>query len=186
MPIENPGYPPTDGLTPEEDQLLVQLLSKWTGGPISTPVFTKLAGIIPQPIIEVVFLRGVKEDPETLLIPRPKDDIVWPGKVHNPGTALRTSDFYRKDRNPLNGAFERVRREIQNDFAYPPTFAGRLHRLTDRGPEVAEVYISGLLEETSLQPGQLWYPVNKLETNPNFLQGQIGHMRIAARFYLEN
>ena len=125
MTAEQPSQSATEGLTSEEDDQLVHLLSKWTGGRISTPVFTQLAGMIPQPIVEVVFLRVNNEKLETLLIPRPEDDIVWPGMVHTPGTALRAADFHREDRYPLDGAFERIRREVNNQFAYPPTFAGR-------------------------------------------------------------
>ena len=43
---------PTDGLTPEEDLKLAILLLKWAGGRISTPVFTQLARMIPQPLVE--------------------------------------------------------------------------------------------------------------------------------------
>ena len=131
----------TDGLTLEEDGELARLLSKWNGGRISTPVFTELARMIPQPIVEVVLFRGNDNVLETLLIPRPADDIVWPGMLHTPGAAVRTSDFRREDKNPLNGVFERIQRgELNSDFAYTPVFADRLHRLGDRGPEVAEVY----------------------------------------------
>lgn len=185
MSVEQTGkFIPTDGLTFEDDHELVQLLSKWGGGRISTPVFTQLCRMMPQPIVEIVFLKGTGENTETLLIPRPPDDIVWPGKVHNPGTALRVSDFLREDANPLNGAFERIRMEIQNEFAYPPTFVERLHHLGERGPEVAEIYISGLLAEKTLQPGQIWYPVEQLASNPNFLQDQLGHVMIATEFYI--
>lgn len=174
---EKIGPPPeqfaTDGLTPKEDQQLVILLSKWTGGPISTPVFTRLARMIPQPIVEVVILRVNNETLETLLIPRPADDIVWPGMLHTPGTALRASDYYREDGIPLNGAFERVKQEINNEFASPPTFAGRLHRLGERGPDVSEVYIAELLESSSLRPEHIWYPVEQLPHNPKFIQGHL-------------
>lgn len=185
MSVEQAGqFIPTDGLTPAEDEQLAKLLSKWGGGRLSTPVFTQVARIIPQPIIEVVFFRGTGGNIETLLIPRPLDDIVWPGMVHTPGTALRRSDFDRADRNPLNGAFERILWEVkQNEFAYPPTFVARLHRLVERGPEVAEIYVSGLLEEATLQPDKFWYPVNGLASNPNFTQAQLGHVVLAANFY---
>lgn len=173
----------TDGLTPEEDLELALLLSKWGGGRISTPVFTYLARMTPQAIVEVVLFRVSNETLETLLIPRPKDDIVWPGMFHTPGTALRASDFQREDGIPLNGAFERVKREINNEFASPPTFVVHLHRLSERGPDVTEVYIAELLEGSPLQPGQLWYPVGQLLSNPNFIQAQHGHVMIAAEAY---
>src|SRR3989344_9021208 len=146
---ERPGAQPqpTEGLTPEEDKRLADLLSKWNGGRISTTVFTELARMIPQPIVEVVVLRNNGGTIETLLIPRPADDLVWPGMYHTPGAALRTSDFHRDDQNPLSGPFERIQRgELGSNFAYTPIFAGRLHRLADRGPEVAEIYVAELPE----------------------------------------
>ena len=173
----------TDGLTLEEDGELARLLSKWNGGRISTPVFTELARMIPQPIVEVVLFRKNGEILETLLIPRPADDIVWPGMLHTPGAAIRTSDFHREDQNPLNGVFERIQHgELNSDFAYTPVFAGRIHRLGDRGPEVAEVYFTEL-PEGSYQQHHVWYPVDKLAENPKFIQHQLGHVMIAAGFY---
>ena len=134
----------------------------------------------PQPIVEVVLFRKNGEILETLLIPRPADDIVWPGMLHTPGAAIRTADFYREDKNPVNGAFERIQRgELNSDFAYTPSFAGRLHRLGDRGPEVAEVYFTELPAGSYLQH-HIWYPVDELAENPKFIQHQLEHVTIAA------
>lgn len=173
----------TDGLTPEEDRQLASLLSKWKGGKISTPVFTELARIIPQPIVEVVLFRESDGVLETLLIPRPKDDIVWPGMVHTPGTALRASDWGWADKNPLQGAFERIGHgELHNEFEDSPIFAGRLYRDGDRGPEVVEIYIAELAQGSELMEGQEWCPVDKLSENPKFIQGQLGQVVLAAEF----
>lgn len=176
----------TEGLTEEEDRELVSLLLKWKGGRISTPVFTQLAGMIPQSIVEAVFFRSNQEVLETLLTPRPKGDIVWPGMLHTPGTALRTKDYYRADKDPLRGAFDRIQQEIGGEMALPPTFAGRLHRLGDRGPEVVEVYIAELLEGSNLRVDYVWYPVGQLSNNPKFIQGQLGHVILATERYKIN
>ena len=139
--------------------------------------------MIPQPIVEVVVFRKSGEILETLLIPRPADDIVWPGMLHTPGAAIRTSDFRREDQNPLNGVFDRIQRgELSSDFAYTPGFAGCLHRLGDRGPEVAEVYFTELPEGLG-QQHHVWYPVDKLAENPKFIQHQLGHVTLAAEQY---
>lgn len=176
-----PDQFPTDGLTIEEDKQLTSLLAKWGGGRISTSVFTELARVIPQPIVEVVLFRKNSGVLETLLIPRPKDDIVWPGMVHTPGTAIRASDYKREDKNPLEGAFERIQNgELQGGFETDPTFAGRLYRNGDRGAEVVEVYIAELPEDFKLLEGQEWYPVEKLANNSKFIQGQLGHVKLAA------
>lgn len=178
----NPEYIPTEGLSIKKDQQLAKLLSLWTGGRLSTPVFTHLAGMIPQPIVELVLFRENGDVLETLFIPRPEDDIVWPGMFHTPGTAIRTADYYRKDQQVLNGAFERLKKEIKADFT-PPTFVDRLHRLVERGPEVVEIYVTRLLEESEINPKLIWYPVDQLATNPKFIQNQLGHINIAANFY---
>lgn len=175
-------YPVTEGLTLEEDRELVSLLKKWDGGRISTPVFTELNRLIPQPIVEVVQFRRSGDTLETLLIPRPDDDIVWPGMYHTPGSALRASDYYREDQMPLNGAFERIQRELKSDFASAPIFVGWLERLGDRGPEVVRIYIADLTE-SSARLNHVWYPVAQLSQNPKFIQGQLGHVLMAAEYY---
>ncbi len=183
--IPQPVESVTDGLTLEEDRELARLSSKWKGGRISTPVFTEIAKMTPQAIVEVVLLRVNDGQLETLLIPRPDDDIIWPGMVHTPGTALRLSDFLREDQNPLNGAFERLQGgELNSKFAYEPVFVGRLHRRTYvRGAEVAEIYMTELAEGSALQIGQVWYPVDKLIANPIFIQHQLSHVNLAAEHY---
>ena len=176
---------PTDGLTPEEDRQLAGLLTKWQGGKISTPVFTELAKMIPQPIVEVVLFRMNGGILETLLIPRPQDDIVWPGMYHTPGAALRRADFLREDQEPMNGGFERIQKgELKSEFAYAPVFAGLQHRLASRGPEVAAVYFTELPEESSAEH-HVWYPVDQLAQNPRFIQHQLGHVLLAAEHYRE-
>ena len=182
-----PNYRSTEGLTLEQDRQLVELLKLWPGGPISTPAFTELARMIPQPIVEVVVLRKNGDRLETLLIPRPDDDIVWPGMYHTPGAALRAADFKRDDGNPLNGPFERIQRaELGSEFNAIPSFAGRIHRLGDRGPEVAEIYVAELLVDIHSPQNHIWYPVEDLAENPKFIQGQLGHVRLAASKYLES
>ncbi len=183
-PGQQPEQLPTDGLTPEQDQQLADLVSRWRGGRISIPVFTELARMIPQSIVEVVLFRRTNGILETLLIPRPKDDIVWPGMYHTPGTALRASDFHREDQNPLNGAFERLQSgELNSAFSSAPAFVGRLHRVGDRGPEVVEVYIAELFEASTSQLNHVWYPVDQLASNPNFMQSLHEHVIIAAELY---
>lgn len=175
---------PTAGLTPEEDSQLFYLLSKIQGGRISTPVFTELARIIPTALVEGVLFRENSGTLETLLIPRPKDDILWRGMFHTPGTALRASDYFLShDQNPLIGAFERIKGEINSEFASPPTYAGLMHRYSRRGPDVSEIYFAELFESLSSQLDHVWYPVEELASNPNFIQEQLGHVLIAAEAY---
>ncbi|MDO8610249.1 MAG: hypothetical protein Q7R95_06880 [bacterium] len=135
---------PSSGLSLIQDIQLEHLLKSWNGGPFSTHVYTQLARI-PQPIIEVVVFRKLEDAIETLIIPRPDDDIVWPGMYHNPGSALRTSDYSRSDSTPLNGPFERIQQsEIKTNFAYEPVLVTNLDRLTKRGPESCRVFFTEL------------------------------------------
>ena len=182
---QQPGYIPTEGLTLEEDRRLVELLNKWNGGRISTPAFTEIARMSPQPIVEVVIFRMIEGRLETLLIPRPEDDVVWPGMYHTPGAALRAADFQRADQTPVNGAFERIQRgELSGEFADAPTFVGWLDRLGDRGPESARVFIAELPEGYD-HPDHIWYSVDQLAQNPKFIQHQLPHVLMAAEQYVQ-
>lgn len=170
----------SEGLTPKEDKELAGLLSKLNGESLSTSVFTELARIIPQPVVEVVIFRKKNDKIETLLIPRSIDDIIWPGMFHTPGTALRRSDFEREDNNILNGPFDRIQNgEVNNCFSFTPIFVDRLYRKCDRGPEVAEIYFTEL-PEGSDKENYTWYPVDQLAQNPKFIQHQLEHVIIAA------
>jgi hypothetical protein len=181
-----PDRLPTDGLTAAEDEVLTQLLSKFAGGRISTPVFTELARITPQPIVELVIMRERDGVLETLLIPRPKDDIMWPGMYHTPGSALRASDFHREDNEPLNGAFERIiTGELQANLVDTPQFAGNFRRMTARGPEFGVAYLAEVEENSQPTPGHIWYPVEKLAENSQFIQHQLGHVKMAVDIYRE-
>ncbi|SRR5258708_4611652 len=182
--IPQPDRLPTDGLTKTEDEILEQLLSKFRGGRISTPVYTELARIIPQPIVELVLLRERNGILETLLIARPKDDIAWPGMYHTPGSVLRVSDFDREDQEPLNGAFERIiTEELHATLADTPQFAGNFRRITARGPEFGVAYIAELKENAQSFPGHIWYPVDGLAENSQFIQHQLGHVQMASDIY---
>ncbi|MDD4937801.1 MAG: hypothetical protein PHX34_02170 [Candidatus Shapirobacteria bacterium] len=188
MPNNKEGIPkqleqfPTDGLTLKEDQQLTDLLSKWNGGRISTPVFTELAKMIPQSIVELVIFRQNNDVLETLLIPRPKDDIVWPGMLHNPGSAIRNSDFKNNAQQPEKSLFERLQNsEVKAPFA-SPIFVD-LHRgIGQRGSEVAQIYFTEMLSEPN-QEGCQWCPVDQLAQNPKFIQDQLEHIKLAAEQY---
>ncbi len=142
--------------------------------------------MIPQPIVEVVIFRLNAGELETLVIPRPSDDIMWPGMVHTPGAAIRRSDFLREDNNPINGPFERIQRgELKSQFVGEPQFIGRIHRMVDRGPEVAEIYIADIDENPEQQTNHIWHPVFQLAHNENFIQSQLNHVLMAAQHYLQ-
>lgn len=184
-----PEYVPTEGLTLEEDKQMVDLLKKFNTGRISTPLYTEFARILPQAIIEVVIFRKNNNLIETLLVPRPKDDISWPNMLHTPGTAVRLSDYHRKDGIPKNGIFERLQKsELNNNFAFTPIPVrldnddGVLYRQTKRGPETATIYFTEL-PENSDKDFYVWHPVDELAQNPKFIQHQLAHVLLAAKQY---
>lgn len=176
----------TDGFDPGDDEQMVEILRKWRGGPLSDILFTQLAGLIPQPIVEVVVLRW-NEKLQTLLLPRPEGDPVWPGMVHTPGVALRRADFFRSDNDPLAGAFERIQQgELGQKFIGRPRFVGVLHRVGRRGPEVAQIFWTEIDFGSKLKEGHEWYPVDKLESHPHFIQDQLGHVKMAVAHYFRH
>lgn len=181
--LNKPEYIPTEGLTIKEDQQLTELLKKWSGGQISTPVFTEMARIIPQSVVELTVFRKNNGVLETLIIPRPENDIVWPGMTHTPGTAMRATDFKTEGKNPLEAAIDRIKnRELHCEFAYTPIYGGNFRRLVERGAEIGEAYFTELSNK-SMESHFQWYPVDKLSENPNFIQHQVGHIKTAAEAY---
>lgn len=176
----------TSGFAPGDDQTVVEILGKWDGGPLSPQLFTVLAGMIPQPIVEVVVLRMFEPDMtvQTLLIPRPVGDPIWPGKLHNPGAAFRKGDFLRQDGTPLNGPFDRIQHgELGQMFEFRPQFAGKIHRMTLRGAEVVEVYVAVISSDAPLKTGHEWVDVDALPNRADFIQHQLEHVQIAANHY---
>jgi hypothetical protein len=176
-------YVPTSGLTAREDKKVCDLLAKWDGGNLSASLFTELARMIPQPIVEVVIFRNNNKIIETLLIPRPEDDIVWPGMWHNPGTAIRRSDYDNKDISPLKSAFKRIQAsEINNVFKFDPVFVDRIYTKSIRGPAISEIFYTELLKN-SKKGLYCWHPVEELKHNPNFIQQQLEHIMPAFEKY---
>lgn len=171
----------TSGFEPEDDGKAVEILRKWNGGRISTPLFTEIARIVPQPIVEIVILRVHEGRVETLLLPRPEDDIIWPGMVHTPGVSLRSADFHREDQNPINGALERVESEIGLDITLLPLEPFVQNEISERGPAASQVYIGKVADDAKLPEGRFWHPVEDLPNVGNFIQHQYGFVIEAAR-----
>lgn len=175
---------PTDGLSQIEDWLAVKILKKWKGGRISTPLYSVLAGMTPQPIVEVVFFRKRDGILETLLIPRPDNDIVWRGKCHTPGSAIRNSDINGEDGNPLKSVFDRIRKEIDGDFSDPVSVGiVNISGENTRGASVTQVFFAELPESYQPSQGRMWYPVEGLAENKEFIQEQLGFVQAAAEQY---
>jgi hypothetical protein len=176
----------TDGFDPGDDEIVVEKLKKWKGGRISTPLFTALAGMLVIPVLETVILRKYKSNIQILLISRPPDDIVWKGMIHSPGGALRRMDYYRDDKLPNNGVFERIEKaEIKTKFVKTPKFIGLIipERPSPRGPELAQIFLAEIKNDTVLPPEAGWYNVDDLPKMSNFIQHQLPAVNMAVNAF---
>lgn len=178
----------TGGFGPDDDDRVVEILKKWDGGPISDKLFTVLAGMIPQPIVETVILRQKNNVIETLLIPRPADDIVWKGKMHTPGCAIRRADYYTAGKTPLECAFERIQSKelVPIRFIGTPAYVGVFEGPGDRGPGIARVFVAQIPEDAVLPAGAEWYPVSKLPDRADFVHDQYEFIKFAANYYRDH
>lgn len=173
----------TSGFGPDDDKTAVEILKKWNGGPLGDELFTVIAGMIPQSIVEVVVLRQVDGVVQALLIPRPAGDVLWSGMEHTPGTVLRNSDFLREDNNPLQGAFDRVRREISTPFVSGPAFVGMHYNMGQRGAGVSQIFVA-TITESERSGNSRWYPVLQLPGLSTFIQEQYPFVKMAADFFM--
>lgn len=173
----------SDSLNFEEDSQLVHLLTKCTGKTYSQKVFIELTRLTPQTVIEVVILRMHNNVIETLLIPRPADDIIWSGMSHTPGSPLRNVDFEVSATNPASHAFKRIEKEVKVPFVKTPILAEMLFRQGDRGNEAVIVYITELSSQCTIPNTSYWVPIDKLDKDKKFIQSQLDHVKLAANFY---
>lgn len=89
-------------MTDAEIQQLKSLLSKCLPGKLPEEIFISLARLSVLPAIEFVSLHAAESGIEVLLLPRPKNDPIWPNMLHTPGTILRPTDKSFQD------AFDRL------------------------------------------------------------------------------
>jgi len=175
----------TDGFDPGDDERAVSILKKWKGGVLSDQLFTTISKMGPQVGVITILFRKNDKILEVLLLPRPKDDPLWPGMLNLPGKMLRSADFKREDGNPVNGPFERIEtNEVKAKFASEPVFAGLAFQSTDRGPILALVYIAELAGNQDSQKDYVWADANKLEDIKNLIKTEIIAVNVALKSYL--
>ncbi len=123
-------------LTLAEEKILVKLLEKVEPGFLPYEIFKQIARIIALPIIEFVPLRLNDREVEVLLLHRAKNDDIWPGMLHVPGTVVRASDS-----QDIQKAFDRILHDELGDVtAGRPSFVGNIFHNSKRGAELAQVY----------------------------------------------
>ena len=116
---------------------IARLLSSLEPGILPEPVFHQVARLSVLSIVELVPLRSAAGgQTEVLLTQRPLTDHFWPGMLHSPGTALRSTD------DSYDDAISRILVDELGhpQLASPPTFVGNLLHRVRRGTESAAIY----------------------------------------------
>ena len=141
-----------------KDQQLITLLQQLQPGFVPYDIFVQLARIVALPIFEVVPLRAHNGRIEVLLLPRDKDDPIWPSQIHTPGTVVRATDV-----GDQAGILQRIVTDELNG-----TNIGELHFVCNmlhqskRGAEQAQVYWAEVSEEPK---SGTFYDVDNLPEN---------------------
>jgi hypothetical protein len=123
-------------LNTDEEQTLVQLLSRLSPGLLPYDIFTQVARLVALSIVEVVPLRYFKGRIQVLMIPRDASDQFWSNQLHTPGTVVRPTDT-----SELESVFTRIfTDELQGTPVGQPHFIGNRFRKSARGTEQAQIY----------------------------------------------
>lgn len=121
----------------DEVRQIITSLKQCEPGNLPPELFLEIARLTPLIAIEFVPLRKCNDVVEVLLIPRPEEDTLWPGKLHTPGTILRATDSGFED------AFERLfAEELQiTDTRPTPQFTGYSYTHDKRSASVLFEYV---------------------------------------------
>lgn len=157
---------------------LVTLLKQLEPGFLPYPIFEQIARLTTLSIIEFVPLRKSSDGSvEVLLLERGKDDPIWPGMVHTPGTVIRPGDT---DSNKFK-AFERITvDELLNTQLSDPIMVGTMLHQSRRGWEFAQIYWVEVIGEPEI--GTL-FPADDLPEN--LVESQHGFIKQAVENFLD-
>lgn len=173
----------TDGFDTGDDEKVVEILKKWKGGPLSDSLFTTVSKLTPQVSAIVTIFRKRGDVIETLLLPRPSDDPLWPNKLNLPGKMFRSADFKREDGNPVNGPLERIQKnELKIDFKKEDIkFAGLAFQDTKRGPIMVLVYTLFVAADFKGNEDWVWRDVNKLKDFRDMIPTEMDAIEVALK-----
>lgn len=144
------------------------LLKQLQPGFLPYEIFVQMARLSVLSIIELVPLCYKDGKVMVLLLKRPENDLIWPGKLHSPGTVVRPTD------HSLTGeAFKRlVKEELNGTKLSKPQYVESLFRDTVRGKENVQVFQAKILSEP--RAGSLFdlddLPENFLDSQLDFIQ----------------
>lgn len=142
-----------DELTQQEQQTLIQLLSKVEPGFYPIELFWQFARLSTLATFEVVPLFETAKGVSVVLYPRSKNDKHWPNKLHIPGCVVRPTDTEADTLQRI------LHEEMAGATVSVPRFLTTQVRQTLRGHELAVIYISKI---TSVPDNAEAYPVDKL------------------------
>lgn len=177
------GVQITDGFDVGDDEKVVSILNKWKGGPLSDQLFTSVSRLTPQISAIVTVFRKKGDTIETLLLPRPSDDPLWPNMLNLPGKMFRSLDFKRDDKNPVNGPLDRIQKsELKIDLKKEDIkFAGLAYQDTLRGSIMVLVHTLFVAEEFVGNPDWIWRDVAKLKDFKDMIPTEMDPIEVALK-----
>jgi hypothetical protein len=173
----------TDGLDSGDDQKVISILNKWKGGPLSDQLFTSLSKLTPQISAIITVFRKRDNIVETLLLPRPSDDPLWPNMLNLPGKMFRAMDFKRDDKNPVNGPLERIQKgELKVELnKLDIKFAGLAFQDTIRGPIMVLVHTVFVAEDFNGNLDWVWREVSQLKDSKDMIPTEMDAIEVALK-----
>jgi hypothetical protein len=173
----------TDGFDSGDDQKVISILNKWKGGPLSDKLFTSLSKLTPQISTIIVVFRKKGEILETLLLPRPSDDPLWPNMLNLPGKMFRGLDFKRDDKNPVNGPLERIQKgELKVELnKHDIKFAGLAFQDTIRGPIMVLVHTYFVANDFKGNEDWIWREVSQLKDSKDMIPTEMDAIEVALK-----
>lgn len=147
--------------TKEVRQRALDYLRGQKPGKVDKPLFLEVARLFCLPIVELVPVRVVDNEPHVLCFRRPDDDPVWPGQLHIPGTIVLATDPDSWDNQPqLQRICDKELPGIKLEGEI--TFAGMQVHHPLRGTEIAQIYVCEVQDNSPIGEG-VFVPVSQLD-----------------------
>lgn len=174
----------TDGFDAGDDEKIVSILNKWKGGPLSDRLFTSVSKLTPQVSVITTIFRKRGDIIETLLLPRPSDDPLWPNMLNLPGKMFRAMDFERVDGNPMNGPLKRIQNDELKIKFESVKFIDLVFQNIARGHIVVLLHIGELSDNQEDKSDWVWADVTRLKELNNFLETETSAIEVGLKHYL--
>ena len=170
------------GFNEGDDAKVGSILNKWNGGVLSDHLFAAISKMTPQLSAIIVVFRKKDDNLETLLLPRPNSDPVWPNMLNLPGKMFRSMDFKREDKNPINGPLERIQNdELKINLTEPPKFAGLAFQSTKRGSIMVLVHTVFVPGDFNGNEDWIWRDVSILKESTDMIPTEMDAIEAALK-----